>query len=697
MILFINKSRNCTRLKSYVLKLTFTKSYSILLLLLFAAGLHAIAQHPVKLTLPATPQQTPSDTVRIIQILHGNSLRDKTIDSVTNLRTITGDVILKEGLTLFYCDSATINSRTNVMEAFGNVHINQNDSINTYSQYLRYVGADRMAFLKKDVKLTDKKGTLYTQDLVYDLKSSIGNYTTGGKVVNGTSVLTSLEGTYYGNTKDVYFKKNVHLVDPKYDIISDSLLYNTQSQLTTFITPTKIKSKNGGDIYTSNGTYNLQTGQAYFGNRTIIKDSSNRTYVSNESAYDEKSHIAQLEGNAVIRDSAGGYTILGGQIFTNEVTGSFLATRKPVLIFKGDANDSTFIAADTLFSAVDKLDSNGYKIVKKDTLQNTTMADFKDSTPIAQLRKNARQTQEPTAIDWIKPVVHSKEDSSFVYVVQDRAAINNAQTDTSAEAKLTKRADATIAAIREKESLKNRIPIDPVLLRSALFRKPADSLFVGLAQKDSVHTKNISKADSVKKMFVPRISKDSTIRYFEAFHHVRIFNDSVQSVCDSLFYSSEDSVFRLYQKPLLFNNKSQIAGDTIYLFTENKKAKRMYVFENGIIINEANALMYNQMAGRTINGYFKGGAIDYMRVKGSPAESVFYPQDNDSAYIGMNRSKGDVIDVYFVDKAVNRVKFINDVDGTLYPIRQRPEDQKFLKNFHWWESRRPKNKFELFE
>ena len=168
-------------------------------------------------------------------------------------------------------------------------------------------------------------------------------------------------------------------------------------------------------------------------------------------------------------------------------------------------------------------------------------------------------------------------------------------------------------------------------------------------------------------------------------------------MCDSLFYSSEDSVFRLYQKPLVFNNKSQIAGDTIYMFTENKKAKRMYVFENGIVINKANEQMYNQMGGRTINGYFKDGTMDYIRVKGSPAESIFYPQDNDSAFIGMNRSKGDVIDVYFVNKEVNKVKFINDVDGTLYPIRQRPEDQKYLKNFKWWESRRPKNKFELFE
>ncbi len=688
MMVFINKSRNCIRLKLYVLKLLFTKNFYFFLLLFILGSLQVAAQNP------APPPASP-DTVRIIQIIQGNSLREKTIDSITKLRTIAGNVILREGLTLFYCDSATINSRTNVLEAFGNVHINQNDSVDTYSQYLRYVGTERMAYLKKDVKLTDKKGILYTQELQYDLKSSIGTYTTGGRVVNGTTVLTSQEGVYYGSTKDVYFKKNVHLVDPKYDIVSDSLLYNTQSQMTTFITATKIKSKNGGDIYTTNGTYNLRTGQAYFGQRSVIKDST-RTYLAENMAFDEKSGIAQLEGNAIIKDSVNGYTVIGGQIFSNKFTGSFLATRKPVLIFKGDAKDSTFIAADTLFSAVEKIDSNGNRMIIKDTLRNTTTIDFTDTTSMAQLKKSAGQKETPIAFDWAKPIApEKKHDSSIVYVL--RPIVPDNVIDTSAEGRLTKRADAAIAKIRNNEAVKNRLPIDPELLRSAQFRTPPDSLFIGLAKKDTAHTKLISKADSIKKVTAPKMLKDTSIRYFQAFHHVRIFNDSAQAVCDSLFYSSEDSVFRLYQKPLLFNNKSQVAGDTIYLFTLNKKARRMYVFENSIMINEANALMYNQMGGRTINAYFKDGNIDYMRVKGSPAESVFYPQDNDSAYIGMDRNKGDLIDIYFLNKEVHRIKYVNDIDGTLFPMRQRPEDQKFLKNFHWWESRRPKNKFELFE
>jgi hypothetical protein len=240
-------------------------------------------------------------------------------------------------------------------------------------------------------------------------------------------------------------------------------------------------------------------------------------------------------------------------------------------------------------------------------------------------------------------------------------------------------------------------PVPQIITDTAVATMPSldkASRMPGILQDSSLKKPPIEK---LKKDTTINLAKDSVIRYFIAFHHVRIFNDSLQAVCDSLQYSSEDSMFRMFKDPLVFSNKSQISGDTIHLFTKNKKVDRVRVFDNGIIINELNSDMYNQIGGRTLNGYFKEGALDYMRVKGSPAESIFYPQDDDSAYTGMNRCKGDVIDVYFVDKNVNKVKFINEVDGILYPMRQIPEDQKSLKGFKWWESRRPKNKLELFE
>ncbi len=605
--------------------------------------------HTVTGQVTGIPPAPTADTTRLVQILRGNSLREKFIDTVS-FQTIAGNVQLRESLTLFDCDSAAINKTTNVMEAFGNIHINQQDSIHTYAQYLKYIGRERMAYLKKSVRLTDKKGTLFTDDLEYNMTTNIGNYKNGGRVVNGKTTLTSLEGTYYADTRDVYFKKNVKLKDPKYDITTDSLLYNTQSQVVTFITQTHIISKDGGDIYTTSGTYDLKNGKAYFGNRTVFKDST-RFYVADNVALDEKTKTAQLEGNAVIRDSVNGYTVLGGQIFANQNNKTFLATRKPVLIFKGEGNDSTFVAADTLFSGVIGRDSSGEKqLLQTDTLKQTTIVNT-DSIPVI----------SPTDTTGERPIqIFNKPDTLNPVPVTIDSSVKKVDS-VAVNTEISPQLDTTIAVT-----------------------------------KDTSYTV-VNENKQLTKDTTINISKDTAIRFFQAFHHVRIYNDSIQAVCDSLFYSSEDSTFRLFHDPLVFSNKSQISGDTIFLYTKNKKASRVYVFEKGIIINEVNKQMYNQVQGRTLNGYFKDGELDYMRVKGSPAESIFYPQDEDSAITGMNRSSGDVIDIYFVEKEVNKVKFIKDVTGALYPLNQIPEDQKKLPLFNWQDAKRPKNKLELFE
>ena len=530
----------------------------------------------------------PIDTIRVIQIIRGNSQREITIDSVTKLETISGNVILHEGKTIFTADSVVLNTRLNIVEAFGNVHINDADTLNTYSQYLKYLGNDRIAYLKKNVRLTDRKGTLTTNEMEYDLRSGIGKYKNGGKVVNGKTVLTSDEGTYYSDLKEVHFKHNVRVTGPK-NITADSLIYNTQTEMADFTGPTNIKSKEV-NIYTTKGTYDLKTGNAFFVSRTTATDSSGRFYQADKIAME--GDIVQLEGNAIVKDTANGIIVVGGQIFHNKKDNTFQATRKPVLVIR-QGKDSTYISADTLYSGF--------------------LSRIKIATPI--------------------------------------------NTDTTVEI-----TDSSITTMTTRN----------ILL------------------KDSSRIKPITKS-------IPLTSKDTTLRFFQGFHHVRIFNDSLQSVCDSLFYSDQDSVFRLFHDPVIWSAKSQVTGDTIYLFTKNKKAERLYVFNSGMIINKAKGERYNQMTGKTINGYLKDGSINYVRVKGTPAESVYYVQDEDSAYVGMNRATGDVIDLYFVKEELIKVKFINDVKGRLHPMRQIPEDQKYLKNFKWQEKRRPKNKLELFE
>ena len=438
------------------------KSFALPFVLLFLS-FNSLAQSKADSLAQANKKNTDTlnkpDTLKVVEILSANRYGYAKKDSLTELLLLVGKVALKQEGTIFYADSAVYNRKAKIVEAFKNVHINDHDSIHAYSDYLLYHTDSKVAFLKKNVRLTDGKSTLYTEELQYDVNPRVGVYRQGGRVVNGTSVLTSDEGTYYADLKDFYFKEDVKLKDPQYYLESDSLLYNTNSEIATFISETYIEDSAKRTILTSEGYYDLKNKNASFGKRPVIHDGP-MVIIADQVDTDDHSGISVLRGNAIFRDTAEGLSVLANSIVSNKVSGSMIATQNPLMIITQD-KDSTFISADTLYSG--------------------------------------RLSELPVITDSLAG------DSSQVVVQQPIA-------------------------------------------------------------KDSV-------------------LNDSTDRFFRAYHHVKIFSDSLQAVSDSLFYSGKDSIFRLFTDPVVWSGTSQVTGDTIYMYTKNKKPHQLYVFENGLMIN----------------------------------------------------------------------------------------------------------------
>ena len=525
---------------------------------------------------------TPADTTKVVNILHADRLGFSKKDTANPIQYGAGNVAARQNNTLFYSDSAVLNQKTKTFQAYGKVHINDADSTHIYGEYMRYHFDTKMAYMQKKVTLTNGKSVLTTDELEYDLNQKIGVYKNGGKVVNGSTVLTSKEGTYFDELKDVYFRKNVVLVDPKYTLRADSLLYNTETEIATFIGPTRIVDSSKREIVTSEGFYDTKNRIAQFGKRPTIRDG--KTLLKADNIYaDDASGIRRAEGNAVYIDTAQGVSILANLLIDDQNTNLMTATRKPLMIIRQD-QDSIYVVADTILSGfVTKADTNQ---IRKDSLGNRS----------------------------------AKSDS------------------------------------------------------------------IKLSRKSN---------DTVKNTAVVNASDSTTPRYIKAFHHVRIFSDSLQAVSDSLYYSGVDSVFRLFTDPLVWASGNQITGDTIFLYTKNKKADRLYVFENSLVVSKAGPNQYNQIKGNTLNGYFNEGTIDFMRAKGN-AESIYYVKDEDSAYVGVNRSTADIIDMRFANKELNKVVYINDVKGLTTPFRQVKFDEMRLRNFKWLDDRRPKTKYEMF-
>ncbi len=546
-------------------------------------------------------EPVPPDTTKKVEILAARKLEFLKTNDTTELQILAGNVKLRQGSTLFYCDSCVINNRIHLLEAFGNVHINDADTANAYSDYLRYHTDKRVAYLEKNVRLTDGKATLTTNNLEYDVETKLGIYTNGGKVVNNKkSVLTSTEGYYYTDLKDIYFKKNVELNDPSYYLKSDSLLYNTESEVARFIAETFIKDSSNRTIITKEGYYDTKNKKAEFGLRPVIQDGPRR-YTGNTIITNDSTHISQIIGNAIIVDTTEATTVIAGEILANNETGTMLAFNKPLMIVKQD-QDSIFITADTLFSA--RL--------------------------------------------------------SDLYKAGDSVNILN------------------VADSVQKDTVNN--PKSQISLK---------------VRQDSVGESFRTNPKS------PNSKTDSTDRYFEAFYHVRIFSDSVQAVSDSMFYSFKDSVFRLYKDPVVWSKENQVTGDTILLFTKNKKADRFKVFENSLLVSKVQGDFFNQVKSLRMDGYLTDGSIDSVRARGF-AECIYYIQNEDSSFTGVNQSSSDIMDIYFATdstggRALQRVVFRSAVKGTLWPMRAKTPEELRLQNFKWLDDRRPKTKFELYE
>lgn len=505
----------------------------------------------------------------LLNIIYADRMNFKKDDSLNQFISLAGNIKVKQNNSYFFADSAILNPKLNMLESFGKVHINDADSIHTYADYLKYLGNEKKAFLKKNVKLTDGKGVLTTNELEYDVSTKIGTYTKGGKVVNGKTVLTSKEARYYGETKDIYFINKVVLTDPEYIITTDTLLYNTYTNITTFVSSTIIKA-GSRKIKTKEGYYDLKKKKAYFGSRPEIEDNTG-TVKANEVALDDSTGKAEFKGNVIYKskDTANGYDLIANKVETDTKKGSTRATQSPILILK-QGTDSVYVRADTFYTA--KLS----ELIKEKKVPNL---------------------------------------------------------------------------------------------------------------RDSVQGKFVE---------IPLTDTDSSSdKFFEAYSNVKIYSDSMQAVGDSLFYSLKDSIFRLFKSPIVWSDENQITGDTIYLYMQNKKPEKIRVFENALAISYAGSNYYNQVAGKTINGFFVDGKMDSLRCKGSPAASVYYGVDEKGKFFGVNTATSDVIDMYFKEGKAEKVVFRNKLEGVTYPMRQVDHNAIKVKGFKWLNDKRPKSKYEI--
>lgn len=264
------------------------------------------------------------------------------------IRKLYNNVRFRHKGVMMYCDQAIQNVTTNVIEAYGNVRILQGDTISVRADTMYYYGNVRQANLRGRVTMKDRKMTLTTGQLDYDMSMGVAHYPNKGRIVDRENILTSQEGFYDTRTKQFTFRQNVRLVNPKYTLTADNLLYNSLTKIADFQGPTKIVNKDG-TLLASQGQYNTVTRVSNFQQRATV-ETPKYTLTGDTLFYDNNTDLGIAKGNVVMvakEDKTiitGEHTRYNGRIGISRVTGNALV--KSVV----SNQDTLFMRADTLFS-----------------------------------------------------------------------------------------------------------------------------------------------------------------------------------------------------------------------------------------------------------------------------------------------------------------------------------------------------------
>ncbi len=304
---------------------------------------------------PVMPIVNPLENEKATLIYLENS-ETVTFDKFLNpdIQVLKGNVQFRHENALMYCDSAYFYKATNSLDAFGNVRMVQGDTLFVYGNVLYYDGFTKLARLRKNVRLENRKTVLTTDSMNYDRITNLAYYYTGGKIKDEVNTLTSVWGQYSPATDQALFKDKVKLVNKNYTMDADTLKYNTKTNIANIVGPTHILYKNETDIYSTRGWYNTSTERSMLLDRSLVIHKDGKTLTGDSIFYDKKQKYAEAFQRVILTDTVQKTTLTGNFVSYNENT-EFGMANDSALLVEWSTQDSLFLHADTLFTFKDSV------------------------------------------------------------------------------------------------------------------------------------------------------------------------------------------------------------------------------------------------------------------------------------------------------------------------------------------------------
>ena len=586
---------------------------------------------------------------------------------------LTGDVVLYHNGAVITCDSV-VRYNERQMSCFGNVIIKKEDTFiyGDRAEYSRDEGEARV--FSPLVKVLNGDATLYTYNLVFNTADNVGRYYGGATFTNGANTMESERGYFYADLDEVVGVERVEMKNETYEMKSDSVNYNTETEIARYFTRSTTWKTDGEILSSEDGEYHNKEQRYIFRQNAYIMSDQKEMWADTVD-YHELVQFIELKHNAQIRDEEYKSIVFGNYGNYSHTTGDTFLTNDPAYVSFGDGdgdglNDTVYMRSDSMY--VYLVDSLGY----------CTLTRPDSATLAAEQAAKVKAMRDKAVADSLA-VVKAERDR---FVADSLAQVAQREREALLDSLYTLR--ASYQAVEENDSIKMLAGrVDFVI--DSLQNPPVDSTaltdsLIGVAADSLTMTTDSLAGDTTTK-------KSSADRIMLGLHNVKLFRRDFQGICDSLLMFSADSTSQLHKKSVMWNEINQITSERADVYTRNQKPYRVFFSEGKPIMSaEIDAERYNQVAGKTIEAKFEDGVMYRTDIVGNAQTLYYMVDDADGALMGFLVAESADMTFFIENNTVDGIMYRGDPVYTIYPMDEIPADQpQRMPEFVWHAEERP--------
>ena len=689
--------------------------------------------------LPMLGQNSSQETKDSLVVLLSSKSAQMVDEEGARYRKVVGPARFLHNNTYLLCDTAFWNVETQIIDAWGNVSILQEETVLTSDKLQYHVNQNLAQFRGSVVQLTDKDhNTLRTRYLDYNTQDSVAVFTSGGSMRDKDGqIIESINGTYDSKIKKFTFEEDVNMFTDSIFVKTKELVYESEKNLATFGFATDAW-QDDNMLSSNHGWYDRARELFFFADNVHVMSQEQEGWCDSLFFSRLTSNVEML-GNAQVTDTTRNVFGLAGRLEYVDSTAKVTLTRKPAVISQNEEVDGS---VDTVYLGAEKL---VYYTLRKCDIAPSVVEDAQkrltslEVDPVGKFRQKAAADAAKAAADAakndpnrppqglggksLKKASAAPPDALAFRIPADTLSMPSVADSLAADDSMPRSfrpeearpernpsrrprnpemgkyrmqpdslslsdslAPSDTSVLPGAPGISDSLKISDSLTQSAL----SDSLSVvdSVALADSLaRLDSLARADSLANLDTTKIG------FLEAIGKVKIYKKDMQVVCDSLLYCDLDSLGRLFKEPLIWQDVTrQYSADSVSLVVRGGAMEKASLMSNAFISIQEDDSHFDQIKGAEMLAFFSDkGQLERFDVLGG-ASAMFFLEEN-GAFATVNKTDSKMLSAIFENGELQRVYYFEEAKNDGFPVVQLPSDEQKLKGFNWQPEKRPADRY----